>query len=432
MTAVVAPNTPLPTPPEAEGGEELTKEQVVVAALAQVIIQGFPQPKQALPRPFDLDKPKKEESKETDKPKPQEKSAPKERSATKPATSKAAEKPKAATKSAEAGRKAPVEKGRAEVRVTQSAASTSQPLQQMASKPQVPPPPHFAKAPTERGHTPKEMGTSRRAMPQTREPATHTAGLPTPEDRKVDPDAERERQRFRGTKSRVSGSGKVAAVATRTLAKKESLTKEQERDFNYFLQQMRQDSDLSEFLGLRVSHFDVLLLFIEVMKLEVENGHQERIARLDERKYQIEWMGSIIKKYKQQANFQLFAGIGAGVLGIVAGMLPIVGHMKGKWILDKLKFVSKGFASMKPEKAFTGLSESVRQMGEMNKAMGQVQATFCEGEKTWAEHKSSLHRSDGEESTRTIEEHSREFKTWRDVLESVLRMEQDLVRQLYN
>lgn len=188
---------------------------------------------------------------------------------------------------------------------------------------------------------------------------------------------------------------------------------------------------LCEFFNRRVSHFDVLLLFMEVMKLEITSNHQERISRQQEREYQIAWMEKVVKQYKQQARFLLFAGVGTGVLGITAGLLPIVGHVKGDWILDKLKKAFSSLEGMKRAKAFDKFSQMASTMADMNKAMGQVQSSFCEGERSWAEHKSGIHRSENEENTRTMEEHTREFKTWNDVLSQILRMEMDLARLLY-
>ncbi|MFN0064777.1 MAG: hypothetical protein ACKVOH_00920 [Chlamydiales bacterium] len=258
------------------------------------------------------------------------------------------------------------------------------------------------------------------------------------QDKEQQQDKEQEREGQEG-KTTTKTSTSVQKVAIKTLfcgsTQESSLSpkapKAEIEDFQKFLYAMMQDSDLSAFFECRVSHFDVLILFIEIMKLDLKNQREERIARIHERQYQIEWMEKVVKQHKQQANFLLFAGIGAGVLGVVSGLLPIVGHMKGDWLLSKLKGVFTSLEGMKRTKAFDNFSKMAFSMSEMNKAMGQVQSSFCEGERSWAEHKANLHRSDGEENTRTLEDSNREYKTWNDVLSQILRMEQDLTRALY-
>ncbi len=295
-------------------------------------------------------------------------------------------------------------------------------------KPLTPPPPHESRIKSEQPLVLKERGTSRRAMPQLPQHHNRTTHNPLFEKSVNKEREEQQRKRgdfTQGRAKKIDGRAKISRVADA------HFKPPSRNEYESFLRTMMQDSDLSDFFNKRISHFDVLLLFIELMKLEIEDNQSERTARLEERRYQISWMESVVKEYKSQAKFLLYAGIGAGVLGVLSGALPIIGHVGGDFILSKLSMVYKGFEGMKRVKFFDNLSKICFATSEMNKAMGQVQSSFCEGERSWAEHKSSLHRTDGEESTRTIEERTREFKNWNDILAQLLRMEQDLVRQLY-
>ena len=439
---VEAPQTPQAPVFQPEVQEGRTPEEIMVTLLAQTIIMSsMPAPKQeTAERPFEMDKfqektqekakdPVKESTKSSEKEsvKPQEKQAEKTRDAqqmrqpeSRSEKQLAREMPKSEKPSTQSRTD-----GRPE---SQRSSNTFQPLAQPTLiKPNVPPPPQEARLHSEHSKAHEEHGTSRRAMPQ---PPRHNNPASDPIfERKVDKDREQNPKKkpsfIRGRAKKIAGSVKVERVASK------HFTPPARSDYESFLRIMMQDSELSDFFGVRVSHFDVMTLFIELMKLEVNDNHEERVSRLEERRYQITWMEGVVKQYKSQAKFLLFAGVGAGVLGVLSGALPIIGHVGGDFMLSKLSMVYQGFNGMKRAKVFDNISKMCFSMSEMNKAMGQVQSSFCEGERSWAEHKSSLHRTDGEESTRSIEERTREFKTWSDILAQLLRMEQDLVKQLY-
>ncbi|MCH9610310.1 MAG: hypothetical protein S4CHLAM81_03630 [Chlamydiales bacterium] len=442
MTEVVQPQQPLNLPQQMQ--EFHTPEEIMVTLLAQTIIITLsrPAPKMELTeeRPFNMDGPKEKESEKSKSKErlplkgrvmPQESGKSEARSvaravnSTNPERSEKQQQPqvqRSTIRSAEKQLERSLQQARGSFLPT-AAQTRAEP----APKPMMPPPPTSSAFRKEGDRVLEEQGSNRRAPPQ--EQRVTTPYSSTLFERKVDKDREeqKEKQQFaKGRAKKISGSKKVERVAQNHFSPPPA------SDYESFLRTMMQDSELSDYFGTRVSHFDVMALFIELMKLEVEDNHNERISRLEERRYQIEWMEGVVKQYKQQAKFLLIAGVGAGVLGVLSGALPIIGHVKGDFILSKLGTITKRFASMKRTKMFDSMSKMCFSMAEMNKAMGQVQSSFCDGERSWAEHKSSLHRTDGEESSRVIEERTREFKTWNDVLAQLLRMEQDLARQLYS
>jgi|GEM_PF-7074146 len=419
-----------------------TPEEILVTILAQtIIITSNPKPEMpVLERPFGMEKQQdggkertsenrettqysKSDSKESSEPKSEQTTT----ATVKPSDIKQHSDPKKLTGDAESNRSLEIDSEN-ENRAPRSREGMKSSTKPTLTKSQETPLSQMNSLRHENSRVAEEKGTSRRQM-MSDQPLQHASAQNSlfqrvNKDREQSPHKKRDFKRVENSK--VVGSEKVERVAQKRFQPEKS------DDFESFLRTMMQDSDLSGFFGVRVSHFDVMLLFIELMKLEVEDNHQERTARLEERRYQIVWMESVVKQYKSQAKLLLFAGVGAGVLGVLSGALPIIGHVGGDFILDKLKMVYSGFEGMKRAKVFDNLSKMCFSMSEMNKAMGQVQSSFCEGERSWAEHKSSLHRTDGEESTRTIEERTREFKNWTEILAQLLRMEQDLVRQLYS
>lgn len=191
---------------------------------------------------------------------------------------------------------------------------------------------------------------------------------------------------------------------------------------------------LSELLNMRVSQFDVLVLFLEVMKLSLKGREQERSSRMEERRLQLEHMQNMVDNLKQQGKWMLFANLGAGVLSIVSGVAPIAGHMKGNWILDKVKMIPfmSSLQDVGKDKFFKGVTKITFAMSEMQKSTGQIQNTFAESSRTFDQHMTDIHKTDWEENTRTMDELKDEWKGIESFLHQTLQMYHDATRQLYN
>jgi hypothetical protein len=195
-----------------------------------------------------------------------------------------------------------------------------------------------------------------------------------------------------------------------------------------------QESILSQLFNMRVSQFDVLILFLEIMKLDIKNSELQELSRREERELQIMHMEKVVQNYKDQGNWQLFASLGSGILSIVSGALPIVGYMKGDWVIEKLKSFSmfSGLEGQNKDKVFKNFAKIVQGMSEMQRSTGQIQETFYEGHRTFDQHMSDLYKSDWEESTRNLDDIKQNWKSIENFLYQSLQMYHDSVRSLYN
>ena len=130
------------------------------------------------------------------------------------------------------------------------------------------------------------------------------------------------------------------------------------------------------------------------------------------------------------------ANLVAGVLSIVSGAAPIIGHLKGEWILDKLSSVFSRFQGMNTESGrkqfFKSVTKITFAMSEMQKSTGQIQNTFAESANTYDRHMAEIRKSDWEEDTRTMDELKDMWKNMEQFLHSSLQMQHDAIRQLYN
>lgn len=238
---------------------------------------------------------------------------------------------------------------------------------------------------------------------------------------------EKEKDRERGQhdhQKEEQESGEQNKQSHKVSAVRENLQKD-------FIQYANQDSILTSIVNMRVNQFDVLVLFLEILKLAIKGREQERIARWQERELQIEHMQNVVANFKQQSKFLLIASVGSGALAIVSGLCPIVGHLKGEWIREKLSLLISSLRDMEVHELFKSLSKMTSAMSEMYKSTGQIQQTFAEGNRTFDQHMSELHKTDADESTRTMEEIKDHWKNIENFLYQMMQMIHDAIRQLY-
>ena len=194
-----------------------------------------------------------------------------------------------------------------------------------------------------------------------------------------------------------------------------------------------EESILSQIFKMRVSQFDVLILFIEIMKLDLKNRELQKLARRGEREMQLMHMQKVVENYKGQANYQLFSSLGSGVLAIVSGVAPVLGYTPaGDWLIEKLGGLISSLRDMEKDKIIKMATKVTFTLSEMYKSTGQIQNTFSEGHRTFDQHMSELYRADWDESTRTMDEIKDNWKGIENFLYQTLQMYHDSIRSLYN
>ena len=175
----------------------------------------------------------------------------------------------------------------------------------------------------------------------------------------------------------------------------------------------------------------IFLLFVEIMKLMIEQRKQERLERLEERAAQIEHMEAVVANLKQQSKWILYASLSSGVLGIAAGALPIIGHMKGDWILNKFSSLFPSLKDMKPNEFFKNMSKMTHTMSETQKNIKDIQQTKGQAEQAYDQGLQDLARTDGEECTRTLSEILEEFRQLLRIWDEMRQQENETASKLY-
>lgn len=198
-----------------------------------------------------------------------------------------------------------------------------------------------------------------------------------------------------------------------------------------FLKYSLQTSILSQIFNLRISNLDVLLLFIEVMKLSLKSRQQQHLFRSQERILQLSHMKEIVGSFKEQANSLLFSGLASGLLAVVSGVAPIFGHIKGEWALGHLSKLFSSLKDMESEKFFENVSKITLATSEMAKATGQIQTAFNESHRTHDDHFREMYKIDADDRVRSIEEIKDNWRALENFLYQCLQMQHDTIKQLY-
>lgn len=190
---------------------------------------------------------------------------------------------------------------------------------------------------------------------------------------------------------------------------------------------------VSNAVGRRVTPIEMGTLMGALLRLLVLIRFQEKWARLEERQFQEEEMEKICTNFKTQGQWQLFSSVISGVASMAAGLSIPIGVMKGTEIRDFIgdNFFSK-IKAMDPKELFKSFRLMANTTAETQKATGQIQYTFAEGDRTRAQHLSDLARTDGEECTRSLDATLQDWRSIESFLTHYLQMEQETVRALYS
>lgn len=190
---------------------------------------------------------------------------------------------------------------------------------------------------------------------------------------------------------------------------------------------------MSELFKMRITQFDILILFMEVLKLTLKGKEQEKLTRREERRLQIENMQKVSDTLKEQGESQRSASIVAGVTAILGGLCPILGPTKaGEWIHDTIGSVFDSFKNLKQKDFFEKIGGMMMSGSEMQKAIGTFKTTFGDSNRVIFEQQSELHRSDWDENTRSIEELKDYWKNIENFILQSLQMNHETIRQLYS
>jgi hypothetical protein len=196
-------------------------------------------------------------------------------------------------------------------------------------------------------------------------------------------------------------------------------TAEEQESFKTFLSE--ESAEISQILNRTVSRFDILILFLELMKLYVENLFQQRIVRQQERDEWRKFMIEVVENLKDQGRWILMSSIGSGVLNILSGLTPFINHAAGGWIHGKLSSFSM-FDGFKRDELFKMVQRLTHAMAPLYESTGRIHNTFASAREKKSQFSSDSARMSVDESTRTMDEILQVFRSIESTIAEWLRM----------
>ena len=186
--------------------------------------------------------------------------------------------------------------------------------------------------------------------------------------------------------------------------------------------------ELAQMLGVgrNTTNLDIFALFLELMKLDIESQQREKLSRREERSLQLENLDKEVSNYKSQAKMMLFTNIGAGALGILGGMAPILGHTHGDSILSSLSKLTSRFDGVKKSVFFESAAKILNQTKEMQQATGQIHQTKSEADRKRWETFAGNHRTDHEHQSEKVRLYEQNFKAIDQFLIELLRTKHEV------
>lgn len=213
-----------------------------------------------------------------------------------------------------------------------------------------------------------------------------------------------------------------------------NLTSDENKEINEFVTWAFSDSEIFlQLHNMRVSHIDVLILFCEYLKIDILNQEQEKISRRLEKAAYIDELIEVMKNFKSQGQALLFACVGGGVLGLISGASPMVGHLWGK---DLQKLIStiplfRSLAGMKTTEFTKSLTEITRVMSDVYKSTGQIHNSYATGDERKHSGYGELHREEANKSLSDIQNAMQSWRSMENFMSQVLQWQHDAAKSTY-
>jgi hypothetical protein len=165
---------------------------------------------------------------------------------------------------------------------------------------------------------------------------------------------------------------------------------------------------LTAITGRPVTRTDIIFIFFEMIQLLMEHEGQEKFARRMTRAEFLKRIDAVAENFRDQSSWLLRTAIPGCLFDLATGVIPIVGHMKGDWILGKLSSYFTSLKGMKSQDFFKNLSKMANSFSKMQDAIGNIHNRNADGKKALDQSRADMSRTDEEEETHT----TRQMQTW--------------------
>lgn len=181
----------------------------------------------------------------------------------------------------------------------------------------------------------------------------------------------------------------------------------------------------SKEFGFKVSPFQVMCLIFACLKVIIESRQLEKKFRREEREELIRQMEKVCEHYLSMAKDKRLTAILTGVMYLVSGAAPIVGFMKGKFLIDKLSSVFDSLKGMDKNKFSSAIMKMAEGMAKTTEQTGMIKETFERSHQHRAESLQRRASTLEEECTQSSQGYMRDYQDMIDFIMRYLQMEND-------
>lgn len=153
-----------------------------------------------------------------------------------------------------------------------------------------------------------------------------------------------------------------------------------------------------------LSDADVLGILYKILELLLKEEGQESVMRTAQRREQLIQMQKSVETLRDQGFWQLSVGLGAGLMGILGGVAPIVGYVKGDAILGMLSSRFSSLQGMETNKFFSSMSDVMRAGSTIYDNVGRVHDSYSNSDRTRSDTMGNIAGSECDEAVRKREE----------------------------
>lgn len=192
------------------------------------------------------------------------------------------------------------------------------------------------------------------------------------------------------------------------------------------------ESHLSSLFHMRVSHYDVLRMCAEIMKLMLRSRSLEQHEKSQTRRLFIEEAQKLERSYARQADISRWLGISTAVLGIVGAASPICGEIAGDQIINFVQKNMNVWQKATSAPLFKNIGQVFSSLSHLSETASKIYELQESSHRATAESYKDLMRLEHDEVIRMIEETKDHWKNMENLLLQILQTHHDSIRSLYN
>lgn len=192
------------------------------------------------------------------------------------------------------------------------------------------------------------------------------------------------------------------------------------------------EAQLSSILHMRVSHYDILRICAEIMKLMLNSKELDLFEKRQTKHAFLEESKRLADSFSRQAQISRWIGITTSVLGIIGAASPLFGEVAGDQILHFVQEHAGIWKGAQSQTLFKNMGKIFTTLSQLSETASKIYELQESSHRTTAENYKELMRLSYDEAIRTIEETKDHWKNMDSLILQILQTQHESTRSLYS